>query len=548
GYTTSTTKTDGNITVASASASPPVRLGYLKFPLTGIPAGATINSSTLNLTNNASGALSGQPNNVTALGNNDPTTTLASTLFNAINAGTSYNGGTWNNTGTISLVLNAAAISDIQSRISGYIAMGLVRGPGSSIYNFYGYNGGANAPVLTVNYTTPGGNLPVTVSPGIPATPGAITGTTTQCPSLAGQTYSITAVPNATSYTWTVPVGWTITGGGTTNSITVTPGAPAVPTSIAGSGATCTGITANWNTSANATAYFLDVSTVNNFVSFVAGYNNLNVGNVTTLNVTGLTAGITYYYRVRASNTCGTSANSGTITYATLPAIPATPGTITGTATQCPGVTNQVYSISAVTNATTYTWTVPSGWSITAGAGTTSITVTTGGTGQNGNITVSAGNTCGTSANKTLAVTVSPAAPATPGAITGDPTQCAGLTGQIYSITAVPNATTYTWTIPAGWTITAGAGTRTITVMAGSAGQNGNISVTAGNTCGTSAAGTPLAVIVNSNPTAGNITGSNTVCITSTTTLTPHAAGNSPFTYTWSSTNTGVATVTNAGV
>ena len=119
-------------------------------------------------------------------------------------------------------------------------------------------------------------------------------------------------------------------------------------------------------------------------------------------------------------------------------------------------LTGQTYSIVAVANATTYTWNVPVGWTITAGAGTTSITVTTGAAGQNGNITVTAGNSCGTSAASTLAVTVSSGTPATPGAITGTATQCPALTGQTYSIVAVANATTYTWAVPAGWTITAG--------------------------------------------------------------------------------------------
>jgi len=94
------------------------------------------------------------------------------------------------------------------------------------------------------------------------------------------------------------------------------PATPAVPVVGAGSGAACTQITANWTASANATGYYLDVSTVNTFASFVAGYNNLDVLNVTTYNVTGLTAGTTYYYRVRAYNTCGTSGNSGITTYA----------------------------------------------------------------------------------------------------------------------------------------------------------------------------------------------------------------------------------------
>ena len=183
---------------------------------------------------------------------------------------------------------------------------------------------------------------------------------------------------------------------------------PLPPVAGAGTGATCSQITANWAASAGAASYRLDVSTVNTFATYVAGYQDRNVGNVTTFNVTGLTAGVTYYYRVRAVDFCGTSGNSLTITYATLPAAPATPGAITGTALQCPGVTGQIYSISAVPNATTYTWTVPAGWTITAGQGTIAVTVTTGAAGQNGNITVTAGNTCGTSAPSTLAVTVIP--------------------------------------------------------------------------------------------------------------------------------------------
>ena len=94
------------------------------------------------------------------------------------------------------------------------------------------------------------------------------------------------------------------------NSIIITTspnGAP--PTAITATAITCTSFTANWNAIANATSYVLDVATSNSFTAgtFVAGYTALNVGNVTSLNITGLTNNTTYHYRVRAVYSCGTS-------------------------------------------------------------------------------------------------------------------------------------------------------------------------------------------------------------------------------------------------
>ncbi|MCB5284104.1 MAG: lamin tail domain-containing protein [Candidatus Cloacimonetes bacterium] len=48
-------------------------------------------------------------------------------------------------------------------------------------------------------------------------------------------------------------------------------------------------------------------------INYVTGYQNLDVGNVTTYPVTELTAGTTYYYVVRAYNSNGTSDNSNPI-------------------------------------------------------------------------------------------------------------------------------------------------------------------------------------------------------------------------------------------
>jgi len=156
--------------------------------------------------------------------------------------------------------------------------------------------------------------------------------------------------------TWTItktPGGSTTTGSGTSTTIsglatgisafTVTNASgctsglsanvvintqPTIPAGSSSNTATKisqTAFTASWNSSATATGYRLDVATNAGFTAFVAGYSDKDVGNVTSFDVTGLNANTPYYYRVRASNLCGASANSGTITVTTLPNPPAAP-------------------------------------------------------------------------------------------------------------------------------------------------------------------------------------------------------------------------------
>jgi M6 family metalloprotease-like protein len=110
-----------------------------------------------------------------------------------------------------------------------------------------------------------------------------------------------------------------VTAAGTTISFVVTfPGVPTAPSSGVPTNILQTSFTSNWGTSPLATGYKLDIATDIGFSSLVTGYNDKDVGNVTSFSVTGLTAKTIYYYRVRAYNFGGSSPNSVTVTLKTL--------------------------------------------------------------------------------------------------------------------------------------------------------------------------------------------------------------------------------------
>ena len=96
------------------------------------------------------------------------------------------------------------------------------------------------------------------------------------------------------------------------------PAPPAAPVARPASNVTSGGFTAHWDSSATATGYRLDLGTDSLFISgFIR--NDTALGNVLTLQVSGLVPGTEYYYRVRAVNGGGTSQNSNRISVATLP-------------------------------------------------------------------------------------------------------------------------------------------------------------------------------------------------------------------------------------
>lgn len=178
---------------------------------------------------------------------------------------------------------------------------------------------------------------------------------------------------------------------------------------------------------------------------------------------------------------------------------PSTPGSITGSTTACESSTGNIYSISAVAGASSYTWTVPTGSLITSGQGTTSITVTFGTT--NGIITVTANNSCGISGPATLTInlTAIPAAPATPSGNTS-PTIS---TSDTYTIAPIAGATGYKWSVSTtNGSVTAGQGTTSATITFSGTSGTMSICVYDSNACGKSS---PTCLSVTSTACSGAI-------------------------------------------
>lgn len=215
----------------------------------------------------------------------------------------------------------------------------------------------------------------------------------------------------------------------------------------------------------------------------------------------------TVYLRIWSNATSQYYTSQQTIT---VIGAPATPGTIFGTTSGiCQGSASQyVYSVGTVTDATTYNWTTPTGINIDAYPSPTSIATSYSTNAMSGNITVSAGNSCGTSSASTLSVTVSPL-PASSGAtISGPATVCQAQSTVTYSIGGYANASSYTWIDLGGMQAT---GTNTYSTNIASNASSGVIYVWGTNSCGDGDT-VSLAVSVNPLPAgAGGTMGLNNV-------------------------------------
>ncbi len=389
---------------------------------------------------------------------------------------------------------------------------------GNSITLTAGASGGTIA-VAAVNSCTTSfsSTLAVTVNPSA-TVPGAVSGPSALCAGTT-DTYSIAPVSGASAYAWTLPGGWT--GVSSTNSISATAGTaggniavsslnncgasvaqtlpvtvsaiPAQPVAINGNSSPCAGSSNTYSVAAvgGATSYSW---------SLPGGW----TGSSTTNSIAAIAGSSGGTISVAAINSCGTSANQ--VQAVTIGTAPVMPSAILGSTVVCPS-SSTVYSVSPASGATAYSWSLPGGW--TGSSTTNSITITSGASG--GNISVAAVNGCGTSALQVQTVTTG-SVPAMPGSIHGTTVVCPG-SSLSYSVPAVSGATSYSWSLPGGWSGSSTA--NSITAMVGTSG--GNIMVASINACGASALQSQPVIIGAAPAMPVSVSGTATVCAGSST-------------------------------
>ena len=369
-----------------------------------------------------------------------------------------------------------------------------------------------------------------TVTKSSVAAPASISGPASACGYYGNgvsASYSISAVAGATSYVWTMPSFTTVLAGQGTTTITVRFDSGYVTSSIKVKSVSGCGVSADKTLSVTAIPY----ATPGTITGSTNACALINTGISTSYSIRKVANAPAYLWTVPTGVTLvsrpgGIGANDTIITVMydstfvtgssiqvsttgctnSVPkilviggSISTAPGTISGLTTVCeamqstgnPNGTAVTYTIRKVTGATSYIWTAPTNATIAShpaglGINDTAVTVIYSSSFISGNVTVKSANFCGSSASKSLAITRSIVT--APGSIIST-TVSSACPSRVYkySLRSMPsNATTLTWNVPVGGTITAGQGTLTITVSYATTAITGNVSVQSSNNCSAS--------------------------------------------------------------
>lgn len=366
-------------------------------------------------------------------------------------------------------------------------------------------NGTVNANIQSTTVTFEYG-LTTAYGSFVSAVPGTVTGNSVT-PVLANLTGLL---PGATYHYRVHAVNSIGTTNGLDETFTMAPILPDVitlpATNITSISATLNGTVDAGGASTTVTIEYGPTTAYGTIVPAIPGTVTGNGATPVSADVTGLVINTTYHYRINGVNSVGPIDGLDMTFLTTSCPMPGLAGVINGPSNACANSTGNVYTVAPIANATSYTWTIPAGSVITAGANTNTITVTLGT--SSGNVSVMGTNTCGNGGPSTQPVTVNPSPVPT---ITGQTSLC--VNSGYYTYSTETGMTGYTWTVSPGGIINYGSGTNAITVSwVISGAQWVKVNYTNSSGC---AAGSPtqLNVTVNGVPgAAGSITGTPTLC------------------------------------
>jgi gliding motility-associated-like protein len=249
---------------------------------------------------------------------------------------------------------------------------------------------------------------------------------------------------------------------------------------------------------------------------------------------TNVLAGTNYKVRVVSSSPSFKGIISSTTIF--IQARPSNPSMISGNALACSGSTVQSYTVDEVPGATSYTWDIPLGTSMAGFPNQTTVTTISRtvtidfGTGTSNSILVYANNACGKSEEPArLLVEITGKPPAKPAAMVGNTVVCPNTQDEVYSVSPVAFASSYSWTLSSGLTGT--SATNSIEVDFNGTGTV-TLSVKAIGACGESEAQS-LTVTINPdcNLADADFSSTTTVCTNTPVTFTDASVGATSWTW-----------------
>ena len=369
--------------------------------------------------------------------------------------------------------------------------------------------------------------------------------------SINGTTGTITP-STSTAGTYTVSYAYPASGGcaaaTTTTSVTIA----ATPSITSGTSTSiCSGTALSFALTASSGAVFswIAIDNTNTTGESTTAQTGATINN-TIINNSNTTQNVVYAVTptVSTGGDCVGTAQIVTVTVYPRPAVTAMISTVCSATGFTVSPVNSTNGI--VPSGTTYSWLAPSVTGITgtvaaSGASTISGTLTNT-TNAAINVAYTVTPTAGSCVGPTFTVTVTvnpqPAVTAMTSAV------CSG-TG--FSVTPansingiVPTATTYSWSAPSVTEINGTAAGSSASTISGTLTNTTNAAINLVYTVtpnSGSCSGAPFNVTVTVNPSP-SVSAASTVCVGSTSIVSPTAGG------TWVSNNTGLATVTNAGV